>query len=243
MSGLVRAANVVHAPGPHSGRLQRTAEHIFQLADRDKNGTLGPAEQADGDLRAEKALRLLVHDNIIGGPNPLPGVAEPQPADPSAMTRPEFTQHFQALAAGRDATLRAARLGCYQAPVFQPVTGPTPIFVAGGGGGRERDKYDDDRVRDDRSARERRYRQDDRDYARQQIIFQPNHFQPATPPVFSGPAHPGIPNSGDHKGSDHGSGSRHEKPEPVTKEKHEPRNHEPPPRAEPQHGNGGHRGK
>jgi hypothetical protein len=241
MGGLARAANVAPAAGPHAGRLQHTAEHIFQLADADKNGTLNPAEQAAGDLRAEKALRQLVHDNIIGGPIQLRAVAEPQLADPSAMTRPEFTQHFQALAAGKDAAVRAARIGWHQAPVSQPAAAATPVFFAGGGGRRERDKYDDDRLRDERNARDRRYRQDDRYYAPQQNYFQPNPFQPGAPPVFNTPA----PDRGRQSGSDHASGSGHEsgsKHEPVTK--HEPpRNREPPARMEPLRGRGEHRGK
>jgi hypothetical protein len=242
LSGLAQAANVVHAPGPNSGRLRRTAEHIFQLADRDKNGALDLAEQAEGDQRAERALRQLVHDNVIGGPIALPGVVEPQLADPSAMTGPEFTQHFQALAAARDAAVRASRVGGYQSPVLQAATGPTPIFVAGGGGGRERDKYDDDRLRDERIARDRRYRQDDRYYTPQQNYFQPNSFQPAPAPVFSAPVHPGMADRGPHSGSERGSESRREPKanEPVTK--HEPRSHEPPPRRELQH-NTGHHGK
>ena len=243
-TSLARAANVVHPRSPNSGRLQRTAEHIFQLADRDKNGTLNPAEQADGDLRAERALRQLVHENIIGGQIPLPVVAEPQLADPSAMTGPEFRLHFQALAADKDAALRASRVGWYQAPAFQPVIYPTPIVVSGGGGARERDN-DDDRARDERSARDRRYRQDDRSYAPQQSYFQPNQFQSAPPPVFGAPAPSGKPDHARSSGTDHGSGSRHEagsKHEPVTQ--HEPtRNHEPPPRRELERSNSEHRGK
>jgi hypothetical protein len=89
-------------------RLQYEAEHIFQIADRDKNGTLDPAEQAFGDRWAEECLRKLVHEYFIGGRIPLPGIAEPQLADPSAMTWPEFRQHFQALAAAKDAAQRAS---------------------------------------------------------------------------------------------------------------------------------------
>jgi hypothetical protein len=245
MGRLAWAANVVHAPGPNSGRLQRSAEHIFQLADRDKNGTLNPAEQADGDLRAERALRQLVHDNSIGGQFPLPGVAEPQLADPSAMTGPEFTEHFRALAADKDAALRASRVARHQAPVLQPVIFPTPIVVSGGGGGRERDKDDDGRARDERSARNRRYRQDDRYDAPPQRYFQPNQSQAALPPVFSAPAPSGKPDHTRSSGTDHGSGPRHEtgpKHEPVTQ--HEPaRNDESHPRSEPQHNNSGHRWK
>jgi len=228
MSSPTRAANVVHAPGPNSGRLLRAAEHIFQLADGDKNGRLNPAEQAKGDLRAEKALRQLVHDNIIGGRIPLPVVAEPQLADPAAMTGTEFTQHFQALAAREDAALRASRVAKHQTPVCQPAICPAPVVVTVRG--RERDKYGDDRLRDERCARDWHCRQEDGYYTPPQRYFQPNQVQSAPPTVFGGPASSGMPDPARSSGIDRGSGSKHE---PT-------RIHEPPPRWELQHGNSGH---
>src|SRR5262245_10443189 len=238
----VRAANVVHA-GPNSARLQRTAEHVFQFVDSDKSGTLSPAEQARGEWRAEKALQQLVHDNVIGGQIPLPCVAEPQVADPAAMTRPEFTQPFRVLAAKKDASLRASRVARHRAPASQPVNLPAPVVVTIRG--REGDKYDDDRLRDERIARDWRYRQDIRYFTPPQGYFQPNQFQSAPPTVVGAPAHSGKPDGARPSSSDYGSGSSHESGsmhEPVTK--HEPaHNHQPPPRYELQHNHCGHRGK
>ena len=187
MSSPARAANAVHAAGPNSGRLQRAAEHIFQLADGDKSGRLNPAEQAEGDVRAERALQQLVRDNIIGGRIALPVVAEPQLADPSAMTGPEFTQHFQALAAGKDAALRVSRVARHQAPPLQPVIAPTPVIVTVGGG-----------------RRHRRWPQDDGYYAFPQTYFQPNQVQSAPPTAFSGPAPSGMPDHARSSGIDRG---------------------------------------
>jgi hypothetical protein len=117
---IARAAN---APGPKSSKLERTALHVVQLADADKSGALNPTEQAQADLRAEKAIRQLVHDNVIGGLNRLAAVAEPQRADAEAMTGPEFTQHFAVLAARTDTALP----DCEESDLFRSaVGGPAP---------------------------------------------------------------------------------------------------------------------
>lgn len=62
---LGHVAKAANAPGPNLAKLERTAQHVFQLADADKNGSLNPTEQAQADLRAEKAIRQLVHDNVV----------------------------------------------------------------------------------------------------------------------------------------------------------------------------------
>jgi hypothetical protein len=142
LAGVVSAVQAANSPAPKLSKLERTARHLFQLADADKNATLSPAEQARADLRAEKAIRQLVHDNAIGGQNRLPNVVEPQLADPGAMTGLEFTQHFQAMAANRDAALRASRIAKHQVPVAPPfVDGALPVMANYDRGS---DNFDDD---------------------------------------------------------------------------------------------------
>jgi len=130
LAGVVSAVQAANAPAPKLSKLERTARHLFQLADADRNGSLNPAEQAHADLRAEKAIRQLVHDNTIGGQKRLPNVAEPQLANPAAMTALEFTQHFQAMVASNDAALRAWRIAKHQVPVTQPVIDGAALVMA-----------------------------------------------------------------------------------------------------------------
>ncbi len=109
-SGVSRTGHTVHAGDPKLSKLERTAQHIFEQSDADKNATLSLAERALADQRSAKAVRQFVHDLTIGGRNVLPPVAEPQLADLQAMTNAEFVQHFESLAAKADADLRAQRI-------------------------------------------------------------------------------------------------------------------------------------
>jgi hypothetical protein len=219
---LGQAADPAKAPAPRHPKLERIAQHVFQLADGDTNGSLDPAEQAQADLRAQKAIRQLVHDNTIGGRDRLPSVAEPQLADPAAMTGPEFVRHFEALAASKDTDMRSSRIAKHQALQVQPSLGQPPVVPAV----RDRDRdWDRDRDRDDDRYRDRRSH---RDYSPPQTAFPPQPSTPSPQPRISPPVHRDTPAPRHHE-----SGGKHE---PAQR-------HESHPRGEPPHGHGGHHGK
>jgi hypothetical protein len=196
LAGVVSAAQAANAPAPKLSKLERTARHLFQLADADKNATLSPAEQARADLRAEKAIRQLVHDNTIGGQNRLPNVVEPHLADPGAMTALEFTQHFQAMAANKDAALRAWRIAKHQVPVAQPFVDGALLVMANHDRGRdtfEDEKYPHNRHRHPTHA-----------------FFQPSEFEHNPPSGFAAPAHWSTPATGHESGWQHEAAHSHE---------------------------------
>jgi len=224
------AARAANAPGAKSPKLERIGDHIFQLADVDKSGALNATEQVQADMRAEKAIRQLIHDNTIGGPNRLVAVAEPQLGNADAMTRQEFAQHFAALAARKDTELRACRIAKNQTCTVQPSAYQNPVFVTIHEPVR-------DRFHDDHRSRDRRDYFNDRSYSSPKPVWQP---QPQPQPIASPPGHRDTPAPAHHEagGGRHDAGGGHHdsggKLEP-------PHGHDSPKGGS--HGPGGHHGK
>lgn len=109
---LVTVANAATLTTPSDSLanvLKQRAQHVFDLADKDHDDRLDPAEQSDAVTRMQKAFSLLSQANTLGGPRIPPKITEPQPADPDHLTASEFIPLFLARAARYDAQLRARR--------------------------------------------------------------------------------------------------------------------------------------
>ncbi len=121
----------VHKP---PSKLEGRAQHVFAQADADNSHALDPAEQAQSDLLAEQEIHKLIADHTIGGRKILPPAIEPKLADRDAVTVAEFSQHFQSLAAKKDATLRTFKIANRRQKRSVPQIDSTGIADVSSGG-------------------------------------------------------------------------------------------------------------
>jgi hypothetical protein len=143
-------------------QIERHAERVFKLLDKDADGTIAGDELVNLTARVQREMKFLRSQRVIGGRVPIQPVAAAQAAivDSSAINLPEFTAAFVAAAAQFDAEIRQQRVIHASTVVAQQAANDAAIYGSGNvilkGKDDKDDKHDKHGKDDDDNFREKR---------------------------------------------------------------------------------------